>query len=251
MGSIVLSALVIIGIVTLSLCGMYIVRRVIPLSTIESHREVAGYIYAVIGGIYAVLVSFVVLVVWQQHNTAQERVEHEATSVTAIYRLSQGFHDAGFKSSIATVAKEYTETMIKNEFPAMGEETTSKENEDAYLKIWNIFYNYTPSNEHEKIWFEQELDALVKIQADRKLRKLSVEFGVPRLLWFVLVCGAVVTISFSLLFVTKRVLAHGVMVASLSFIIGLILILIGALENPFSGIIQVEQRAFVELLKIF
>ena len=47
--------------VAASVGGLLLVRRRIALATLEQHNEVAGFIIAVIGGLYAVLLAFVVI----------------------------------------------------------------------------------------------------------------------------------------------------------------------------------------------
>ena len=47
--------------VTLSIAGLVLVRRLTPLSVRQEHNEVAGFIYAVVGIAYAVLMAFLVI----------------------------------------------------------------------------------------------------------------------------------------------------------------------------------------------
>jgi hypothetical protein len=48
---------------------------------LEQHNEVAGFIIAVIGGLYAVLLAFVVISVWEQFDAAQTDASREANHV--------------------------------------------------------------------------------------------------------------------------------------------------------------------------
>ena len=50
--------------ISASLGAMWLVRRSTELETLESHKEVAGFIIAVIGALYSVLLAFVVIAVW-------------------------------------------------------------------------------------------------------------------------------------------------------------------------------------------
>jgi hypothetical protein len=249
MGDIVLSIVILFGIIIISLLGLALVRRSISISTLESHHEVAGFIYAVVGVVYAVLMAFVVLVVWEQYNSANEKIEYEATNVAGIYRNSFGIQDSVVQSNVQSLVKEYAATMIHNEFPANLK--LSNENREVYTKFWNLFYGYVTKNENDKFWFSKTVESLEKLQESRRMRLLCVDYGVPGYMWFVLIFGAVITIGFSYLFGTKKVLAHAVMVFCLSGIIGLVLILIDALEHPFSGIIHIKPESFEVVLKFF
>ena len=47
--------------VLVSLIGLALVRRMVPINELEQHTDVAGYVYAVIGVIYAVVLALVVI----------------------------------------------------------------------------------------------------------------------------------------------------------------------------------------------
>ncbi|MFZ0088600.1 MAG: hypothetical protein WAL63_03775, partial [Solirubrobacteraceae bacterium] len=49
--------------VGLSLVGLLIVRKIVARETLEAQHEVAGFLIAVVGVIYAVLLAFVVIIV--------------------------------------------------------------------------------------------------------------------------------------------------------------------------------------------
>jgi len=57
------SLLVVGATVLLSIAGTLLVRRLIGVEVLERHNEVAGFIYAVIGVVYAVLLGFAAITV--------------------------------------------------------------------------------------------------------------------------------------------------------------------------------------------
>jgi hypothetical protein len=57
--------LVIGAICLLSLGGLELVERLVPAQTRQKHNDVAGFIYAALGVIYAVLIALVVIAVWE------------------------------------------------------------------------------------------------------------------------------------------------------------------------------------------
>lgn len=50
--------------VVVSLIGLFLIRRIVGIATLEQHNEVAGFIIAVIGALYSVLLAFVMITVW-------------------------------------------------------------------------------------------------------------------------------------------------------------------------------------------
>ena len=54
--------------------GLVIARRVIPHEQVRGHNEAAGFISATLGVIYAVLMAFVVIAVWETYAKAEDVV---------------------------------------------------------------------------------------------------------------------------------------------------------------------------------
>jgi Protein of unknown function (DUF4239) len=50
-------------------------------------NKIAGFIYAALGVIYAVLMALVVIAVWEEFQTASETVEQEANALAEIFWL--------------------------------------------------------------------------------------------------------------------------------------------------------------------
>ena len=72
----------------LAMVGTVAVRRLVPLEHLRRNNEVAGFKFATVGVLYAVLLAFAVLVVWEKDNDAEASVAAEAGSAAALYRLS-------------------------------------------------------------------------------------------------------------------------------------------------------------------
>jgi hypothetical protein len=77
----------------LSMAGLILVRRWIGLDRLKTNNEVAGFKFATVGVLYAVLLAFAVLVVWEKFNRAEENVAQEAGGAATIYRLAAGLGD--------------------------------------------------------------------------------------------------------------------------------------------------------------
>jgi hypothetical protein len=56
--------LVVGGCCLLALAGFELVHRLVPVASRQRHNDVAGFIYAALGVIYAVLLALVVITVW-------------------------------------------------------------------------------------------------------------------------------------------------------------------------------------------
>ena len=234
--------------VLLAIGGLLLIRRSISLSTLENHNDVAGFIYAVIGVIYAVLLAFVVDTVWDMHRDAETLVENETKTIMDVY-LNASALSEDMKQSVRTEIRNYVKIVIEKEWDMMSEKKFSAEANYSFFHLSKIFSNYQPQNQHEYTWYEKALENLTKFGDHRNLRLLAGSRGVSPFMWVVLIFCGILTIGFSFMFGTKNLWAQIVMVSVLVSVIALTLTLIWALESPFSGIIRVEPDSFKLLIK--
>lgn len=235
--------------VLLALGGMLLVRRSVQLSTLEEHREVAGFIYAIVGVIYAVLLAFVVTLAWGQQEEARVRIEQEANAAADLYRGTPAF-PASFQTEVRGELRGYLQTVLRAEWPDMRGGRTSLETWRQYDRLWQTYLGFSPRTAHQTLWYTQALTRLNDLGDARRLRLLSGRSHLPGLLWGVLWSGGVITVAFAYFFGIRRVGSQALMVSALAAAIALNLFLVLALDRPFSGAIQVGPEAFEQVLFI-
>jgi prolipoprotein diacylglyceryltransferase len=75
---VVYGVLVVCGACIAAVIGLAVVQRLVPATIRKEHNDVAGFIYAVLGVIYAVLLALVVIATWEDFGRARDTVETEA-----------------------------------------------------------------------------------------------------------------------------------------------------------------------------
>ena len=70
--------------VLVAVVGLVLVQRLVPPDRREEHNDVAGFIYAVLGVAYAVLLAFMLISVWEDYESAQTNVESEAHELAGV-----------------------------------------------------------------------------------------------------------------------------------------------------------------------
>ena len=239
------------ALVLLAVAGTLLARRWVGVEVLKLNNEVAGFIYAVIGVVYAVLLGFTAIIVWEQYDKAQAGVDQEANELADLYRNAQTFPD-GVRRELETRLRTYARLVVEKEWPAMVERKSSPETWEAYNQLWRTYHLYQPENEHQRIWYAQSLAKLNQLGDQRRLRLLSSRSeGVPGVMWVVLLGAGVVTIGFSFLFGTKSATAQLLMTAGTAMVIALVLLSILAMQHPFAGITRVHPDAFAQLAEIF
>jgi len=236
------------GSVLLSLLGMWLVRKFAPYQVMEGHKEIAGFVYGILGTIYAVILGFSVVVLWEQFHDAEIIADREASQLSDLHRLAQGL-PADQQDAFSSSLEKYCKLVIDEEWPLMDNGKPSVKAHNQLLEVWRRGHALDPHTEREQIIFAKIVDTLADLDDARRGRLLAARSSLPKPLWFVLIAGAVITIGFSYLFGLKNVVAHAVITTLLAASIGLGLFVIAALEGPFSGSLRLSPEAFTTVLE--
>jgi Protein of unknown function (DUF4239) len=256
--TIINGVLVVGGVCLLALLGFELVHRFVPAASRQQHNDVAGFIYAALGVIYAVLLALVVIAVWEEYSAASETVEQEANATAEIFWLGsrlpepEGVH-------VQELARGYAEEVAHKEWPLMerGEAplmTEVRETPAGWTILDDIratLQNFEPRTNAEDQLYAEGLDQVENLNNARRMRLVAAEEGVPGVLWSVLIFGGIAAVGFTYLFGLESTWAHRLMVVTLAAIIGLVLFTVGALGHPFEGGARIGTGAFELILERF
>jgi hypothetical protein len=235
-----------LGIVTLcvgvSLGGLILVRRSVTLSDLEEHHDVAGFILAVVGVVYAVLLAFVVVIAWQQFEDARDDVDREATVATAIYR------DAGVLTDIGPDARpairRYVQLVVDREWERMARVHLEDVATDRALHdVWLAFRALEPRTKSDEAFYDEAISSLHDASELRRQRIATSGRELPAALWGVLIIGGIISVGFTYFFGVRSFAAQALMVSALAALIGLVIALILSLDLPFTGSVGVGPDA--------
>jgi uncharacterized protein DUF4239 len=237
-----LAVLFVVVAVGLSVGGLLLVRRSVALSTLERHNDVAGFIIAVVGVLYAVLLAFVVVVTWQDFGNAQEVATNEAQEVAGLYRDASVFGAQGV--AVQHALEEYARSVINQEWLAMSaHQHESRATEERLNEVWRAYHEIRPTGEREQTFYSESIRRLNELDSTRDDRLNAATASLPGVLWGVLIAGAIITIGFTYFFGLSNLWANVLMVTALAAMVGLTLFLIFSLDLPYSGDLAVDQSA--------
>jgi hypothetical protein len=254
--TVIYGVLVIGGICLAALVGLELVQRLVPADARQRHNDVAGFIYAALGVIYAVLLALVVIAVWEEYGAAGETVEQEANAAAEIAWLAHRLPEPE-GAHIQELVRSYAEEVVHKEWPLMeqGEAplmTHTQGTPAGWTLIDDIRANLQeiePRTKAEEQLYAEGLDQVQRLADARRMRLVAAEEGVPGVLWAVLGFGGMAAIGFTFLFGLESTWAHRLMVMTLAAVIGLVLFTIGAMEHPFSGGARIGTGAFELILE--
>jgi hypothetical protein len=233
-----------------AMAGPVILRRFVTLDHLRTNNEVAGFKFATVGVIYAVLLAFAVLVVWEKFNEADADVATEASAAATVYRLSRGIDDDQGRT-IRTALSAYLTAAIEKDWPAMAEGKSSPAATAALSDVYTAVLRFHSVERSEALVIGEILRQVDEISKARRARLVMSDGIVPGIIWIVLFTGAFITLAFTFFFGTVNLKAQTLMTGALSLLIFGGLLTIVAIDHPFAGTEYVGPEALAAVLDDF
>ena len=252
--TVVFGVLAVIGACLAAVAGLELVQRLVPAQKRQEHNDVAGFLYAVVGVIYAVLLALLIIAVWEQYERANVTVESEANALAEIAWLAHRLPEPE-RHVLQEDARSYAQEVVDTEWPRMEQ---GLEGVQSFPEGWDLIDDIRATlqevevgTQADQALYAEGLDQIERLNDARRMRFVAAEEGLPAGLWAVLVFGGVVAVGFTYLFGLQNSWAHRLMVMSLTAVIALVLFTIGVMEHPFSGGARLEPEAFELILERF
>ena len=231
----------------LAMLGPIVLRRALGLDRLRTNNEVAGFKFAAIGVLYAVLLGFAVIVVWEDFNGAEKSVVDEAGAAATIFRLADGIGGAPGAALHSTLS-EYLQTAIAEEWPAMERGHASPAATRALNNVYATLLSFHPADLREAGIQADVLHQLGVLTLERRDRLVRATGIVPDILWLVLFGGAALTVGFTFFFGTQNLHAQTMMTGMLAMLIFGALFVVVVIDHPFSGPVKVTPEPLVSVL---
>ncbi len=222
-----------------------LVQRRSDYGQFARHNEVAGFLLSVVGVMYAVVLGFVVVIVWQRYTATQGYVQDEAAAVSNVYRLAAAF-PLPQRTVIRNDLRAYIDDVVRNEWPVMqrGEARGASGLLEQVAYDVDVFH---PGNAGEADAHVVAMTQLQDLFEARRHRFAQVQPSVPPILWFALISVGLVTLGFTYFFGTENRGAQLLMTGALAGIIAVLFIVILEFDAPFRGSVAVQSGGWTNL----
>ena len=235
---------------TLSILGLYLVRRIVPLDRLKQNHEVAGFTFGVIGAFYGLLLAFVIVAAWERFDRADELVQTEAMSLASLYRISKAFPQP-LQQNLQQSLRNYARHAINVEWPEMAryihgrtDNPGKADNPSSYLGLWALVGGYNPPDARQTLLVDKTYDQLQRLGDDRALRYLYSNDAFPSVVWLVIYVGLFITIGFSYFFGLDTFRSQALMCGIFSSLLGLTILAILELAHPYQGSVAISDAPF-------
>lgn len=239
--------LAVAGIVAVFVVLHALLQRRLRSEVLRRHNDVAGYLFSAVGVLYAVVLGFVVVVVWEKYDAAVANVEAEVNAVGNLYHNVDAYPDP-LRSRIRANLRTYADIVAEIEWPAMNRGQSVPPSGSA--KLEDLAYavdTFAPNNFKEFAAQQAAIATEERLFDARRSRLIEAVPAVPSVLWFALVAGALAMVAFCYIFGVENRPAQLMMTAILVGLIGILFIVILEFSTPFSGSVRISNEGWVYL----
>jgi hypothetical protein len=223
------------------------VQRRLHSEVLRRHNDVAGFLFSAVGVLYAVVLGFVVVVVWQKYDGAVANVENEVDAVGNLYHVVDAYPPAA-QAQIRAGLRDYADIVARTEWPAMERDAEIPQLGSYRLEaVSYVVDTFSPTNFKEFAAQQAAIAAEQRLFDARRARLVETVPAVPSILWFALIAGALAMVAFCFIFGVENRPAQLVMTAILVGLIGILFVVIGEFSTPFSGSVRISDDGWTYL----
>ena len=237
------------GFVAIAIVAGLLAHRYLPLAVLDEHNEIAGFVFAVVGVVYAVLLAFLAIAVWQRFDDAQKRVSDEANQIVVVYRRADAFPQE--RATLRHQIVRYVDALVNDEWPKMNEGASSAKADALIEGLAYRVRHLKAGTPAQQVMLASLVDGVQATMMDRDDRLILSNTGLNAFLWTILYLGAAAVLAFSYLFAYKSRGAQAAMVGLLAFTLARVLYLIAIIDFPFRGDVRIHPASFVQAQRSF
>lgn len=217
---------------------LFVHRRFRQIDFVQ-HNEVGGFIVAIVGTLYAVLLGFLTIVVWQHFSETQGQVSRESAAAADAWHTAVGL-PYNVRTRIRHDLFTYANILIEEEWPAMRRGGYAFKADIVVMDAMATAGTYNPINYKEST-AQQATQQQLSILHDERVRRLTNNgTAVSWFEWLVLYIGGICVIGFCWLFGLRNTRVHLLMTSTVAILIASMLVLLFELQYPFRSTVGVQ-----------
>jgi len=219
--------------------GIFLVRATIH-SWIHREKRANAMIDSALQSffvLFGLLLGLVAVATYQDYSFASELVDKEASSIGALYR-DFSIYPEPIRGQLESSLRDYARVTIEDGWPQQRKGIVPTEGTDRITTLFHVLASFEPSKKSEEIIHAEALRQFNHLVELRRSRLANVTIGLPIVLWWVVAVGALLNIVL-IWMQDMEIHVHLVLGGVLASILGLVIFLIAALDNPFRGIVSI------------
>jgi len=238
--------LVVITPTAVAMAVQLLIRKWVGFENLAKNNDIAGFKFATVGVIYAVLLAFTVIAVWEKFSEAQSAVADEAGAISALDHFAEGKSPEA--AALRTALVGYLNAAITDEWPIMAREGESPATVHALDSLYQAAIALSRTESSGTADMAEVFRQVDEVTAARRVRLHLATGLVPYVIWIALFMGALLTVGFTLFFGSENPLAQVSMTGVLSILVTTGLVVILSIDHPFTGPVYIHPEPLASVL---
>jgi uncharacterized membrane protein YraQ (UPF0718 family) len=230
--------------VSFSMLGLWICRHLtLRIFGRHSQNDIVSFYLSTAGVFYGITLGLIAVGTYTTFSDVDNAVAKEAASVAALYRDVSSYPEPA-RAQLRREIEDYVRFVIDDEWPKQRQGILSLQGVERITRMQGMLGAFNPSTEREKIVHGEAFNLFNRLAEQRRMRLQSVKGGLPLTMYGVIIIGAILNIVISWLLVVDSFKLHAVLNVLMAALLGLLVYLIAAMDNPFRGEYSVSSEAF-------
>jgi hypothetical protein len=237
--SLCITFFVLIAVSGLMFLRKFIISRFIP----QSHNDIVSFFMAGLNAIYGITLGLIAVGAWENFTEIDANVSNEASAIAAVYQDTHNI-TGPLGDSMRAQIKEYTRYTIEDAWPKQRQGLLPHGGTKRLSAFQTTLSQYEPTTKNQEIVLAEIYQQFNKIIELRRIRLQNVTNGLPAAIWYVIFFGAFLNIVITWFFITDKFRVHVLMTVLFAALLGSLVFLVAAMDNPFRGDFSVGSDAF-------
>jgi hypothetical protein len=249
MNSFATEILVVLAPIAFATLGVISVRKGMAGKVREGHNDVLVPLFLTAGTIYAVLLGFLVIAVWETYDQAKATCDEETSALATMYRETCGMPPQE-QARMRFLVRDYTGVIVAKGWKIQA--TTGEAIPQARADVARMYREYStmPPEQAASPINTQFLNTLQDMSIARNKRLIEANERLPWVLWLGLFVGAAIVVGMTFLLYMDAIWPHVLMSSALATMISTLLFITLVLNQPFRGPLALTDEPYVHAISV-
>jgi hypothetical protein len=193
--------------------------------------------------LYGLVTALTAVTVWQNHAAVSGVASREATALAGLWRDVGGYPQRE-RDELRDTLRGYTYQIIHEAWPAQNRGEVPTAGVTWMNRFQQQLFGFEPATEAHRALHRETLAAYNRMIEYRNQRLTAVNSGLPGVMWFVLLPGAMGCLLLALFVHVEDARVHAILMLALAGFVAMVLFVIISLDRPFVGPMAVTPEAY-------
>jgi hypothetical protein len=245
LGCLIIGTIVLVSCLGLAFSRTYFYNR---FHISADTNEAVNMFVSSMGMLYGLLLGLVAVATWENYTAIENIAANESTAISELYRDVSTLQEPT-KTELQQDLKDYLAYVIEIAWPAQKQGKPTTGGRIILTRALGTIANYKTSNVEQQIFLAEVFTAYNRLVECRRLRVQALDTGIPSIFWAVILVGAGLTLITTFLIYTPYLRTHLLITALFSTLLGFMIFLLAAIDNPLRGEISISSDVYSSVLE--